>query len=121
MITPSSSFMSQDAKAANMSIRFWINYQKNTHLSRSSKGICSCIVEGYGRKRYKNDFVKFLVYAQASCDETGLHLNFIHDSGHIDDRTFEELKEENDKLGRKINKFIQYVNIIAFYLSFCFW
>lgn len=49
------------------------------------------------------------VNAQASCDETSLHLDFIHDSGYISDHVYEELKEENDKLGRKINKFIQYV------------
>ena len=53
--------------------------------------------------------MKFLIYAQASCDETEVHLEFIHDSGYITDDIYMELKEENDKLGRKINKFIQYV------------
>lgn len=84
-------------------------YEEGSQVRRSSKGVCSCIVEGYGRRKYKNDFIRFLVYSQASCDETGLHLRFIHNSGHINDNIYEELNQQNDKLGRKINKFIQYV------------
>lgn len=84
-------------------------YEEGGQIRRSSKGVCSCIVEGYGRKKYKNEFVKFLVYAQASCDETELHLKFIFASGYINDDVYQTLKDENNKLGRKINKFIQYV------------
>ena len=47
-------------------------YEEGSQLRKSSKGVCSCIVEGYGRRKYKNDFIRFLNYAQASCDETGL-------------------------------------------------
>ncbi|MBW1862653.1 MAG: four helix bundle protein [Deltaproteobacteria bacterium] len=85
-------------------------YEEGSQIRRSSKGVSSTIVEGYGRRKYKNDFLRFLVYAQASCDETEVHLEFIHDSGYITDDVYMELKEENDKLGRKINKFIQYVS-----------
>ncbi len=84
-------------------------YEEGGQIRRSSKGVPCTIVEGYGRRKYKNDFIKFLIYAQASCDETEVHLEFIHDSGYITDDIYIELKEENDKLGRKINKFIQYV------------
>ena len=84
-------------------------YEEGRQIRKSSKGVSSTIVEGYGRKKYKNDFVRFLVYAQASCDETEVHLKFIYDSRYITDDVYMELKEENDKLGRKINKFIKYV------------
>ncbi len=84
-------------------------YEEGSQLRKSSKGVCSCIVEGYGRRKYKNDFIRFLTYAQASCNETDVHLDFIHASGYINDQVYEGLKEENDKLGKKINKFIQYV------------
>ena len=84
-------------------------YEEGSQIRKSSKGVSSTIVEGYGRRKYKNDFIRFLVYAQASCDETEVHLEFIHDSGYITDDFYMELKEENDKLGRKVNKFIQYV------------
>jgi four helix bundle protein len=82
-------------------------YEEGSQIRRSSKGITSCIVEGYGRKKYKADFVKFLIYAHASCDETILHLNFIKDI-HKPDKINEVLESYNE-LGRKINKFIQYV------------
>ena len=45
-------------------------FEEGSQIRKSSKGITSCIVEGYGRRRYKADFIKFLTYAHASCDET---------------------------------------------------
>lgn len=41
-------------------------YELGSQIRRSSDSIVSNIVEGYGRKRYKADFVKFLVYAWKS-------------------------------------------------------
>ena len=84
-------------------------YEEGSQIRRSSKGICSCIVEGYGRKRYKSDFIRYLVYAQASCDETQLHLNFIFSSKYIEEADFRDILEKYKELGRKIYKFIQYV------------
>jgi len=84
-------------------------YEEGSQLRRSSKGITSCIVEGYGRKRYKADFIKFLVYAHASCDETILHLNFIVDTHKIDKKEIKYINDEYNRLGGKINKFIKYV------------
>lgn len=44
-------------------------YEQGSQIRRSTKSIKDQIAEGYGRKRYKNDFVKFSTYSQASCDE----------------------------------------------------
>ncbi len=38
-------------------------YELGSQLRRFSDSITTNIVEGYGRKRYKADFIKFLVYA----------------------------------------------------------
>ena len=84
-------------------------YEEESQIRKSSKKVSACIAEGYGRRRYKNEFIKFLVYAQASCDETEVHLDFIHESGYVNDNDYGKLKDENDKLGRKINRFTQYV------------
>lgn len=84
-------------------------YEEGSQLRRSSKGVASCIVEGYGRKKYKADFIKFLVYAHASCDETILHLNFINDTHELDEKAMQFLFDAYDELGGKINRFIQYV------------
>jgi four helix bundle protein len=84
-------------------------YEEGSQIRRSSKGITSCIVEGYGRKKYKADFTKFIIYAHASCDETILHLNFIKDTHGFIAKEIEALFDDYNKLGSKINKFIQYV------------
>ena len=84
-------------------------YEEGSQIRRSSKGITSCIVEGYGRRKYKSDFTKFLIYAHASCDETILHLNFIKDTHEFIEKEIEMLFDTYNKLGGKINKFIQYV------------
>jgi four helix bundle protein len=49
-------------------------YELGSQIRRSADSVNSNIVEGYGRKRYKADFVKFLVYSHASCLETKAHL-----------------------------------------------
>lgn len=84
-------------------------YEEGGQLRRSTKGITSCIVEGYGRRRYKAEFVKFLVYAHASCDETILHLNFIKATHKLDEKDIDLFIDSYDQLGGKINKFIQFV------------
>jgi len=84
-------------------------YEEGSQIRRSSKGITSCIVEGYGRKKYKADFVKLLIYAHASCDETILHLNFINDTHELNEKEMSFFLDSYNELGRKINRFIQYV------------
>ena len=84
-------------------------YEEGSQIRKSSKGITSCIVEGYGRKKYKADFVKFLIYAHASCDETILHLNLIKDTHELGENEIQVFLDAYDKLGSKLNRFIQYV------------
>jgi len=43
-------------------------------IGRSSKSVKSTTVEGCGRKPYKREFLKFLVYSLGSNDETIDHL-----------------------------------------------
>ena len=49
-------------------------YEEGSQIRRSSKSVAANIVEGYGRGRYKADFIKYLVYSQSECDETIVHL-----------------------------------------------
>jgi four helix bundle protein len=81
-------------------------YEEGNQIRRSSKSIGVNIVEGFGRRRYKNDFIKFLTYAQSSCDETKVHLDFIHDTGHISQELHDHYYKKYDKLGSKIYNFI---------------
>lgn len=66
-------------------------------------------MEGYGRRKYKNDFIKFLVYSHASCDETISQLEMIK-ALYPQKKEIDELLTEYDILGRKINRYISYVN-----------
>ncbi len=84
-------------------------YELGSQLRRSADSINSNIVEGYGRKRYKNDFIKFLTYAHASNDETINHLRKIIAVYPQFEESATQLKNEYDELGSKIFGFIQYV------------
>lgn len=83
-------------------------YEQGSQIRRSSKGIKDAIVEGYGRKRYKQDFIKFLTYSIASCDETINHVLTIR-TLYPDIAEFDKFEPEYEKLGRMINNYIKYV------------
>ena len=83
-------------------------FEKGAQIRRSMKSIRSNIVEGYGRRRYKAEFIHFLTYAQASCDETTDHLDILFETGSLtDEPMFKDLFKRLDELGRKINLFTQ--------------
>jgi four helix bundle protein len=85
-------------------------YEEGSQIRRSSKAIAALIVEGYGRGRYKGEFIKYLTYSHAECDETILHLEFLFETKSMkDEKLYEELNSQYNQLGRKINKFIQWV------------
>ena len=85
-------------------------FEEGQQIRKSSKSVKATIVEGYGRRRYKNEFIKFLVYAHASNDETIDHLETIFETGSLtDEALYNSLKVKLDKLGRKLNNFIQSV------------
>ena len=85
-------------------------YETGSQISRSSKSIKSNIVEGYGRRRYKQDFIKFLIYAHSSVDETRDHLETLMETNSLnDEEVFQRLLKKLNVLGRKLYKFIQAV------------
>ena len=85
-------------------------YEEGSQIRRSSKSVVSNIVEGYGRRRYKADYIRFLTYALASCDETREHLELLRECGSLKNPALSgELESLSDELGRKLNRFIQSV------------
>ena len=50
------------------------NYEQGSQIRRSSKSVVANFVEGYGRRHYAAENIRFLTYALASCDETKAHL-----------------------------------------------
>ena len=81
--------------------------ETGSQIRRAAKSIRSNIVEGYGRRRYKLDFIKHLTYSHASCDETIDHLEELFETGSLADRPlFEGLLAMMNELGAKLNRFI---------------
>src|SRR5882762_3100403 len=83
-------------------------YEEGTQIRRSIKSVKSTIVEGYGRRRYKQEFVRFIDYALASCDETADHLDTLVATNSLtDSATIDDITRKVDELGRKLNLFLQ--------------
>jgi four helix bundle protein len=83
-------------------------YEQGSQVRRSTKSIKDNIAEGFGRRRYKDEFIRFLIFAQASCDEALSQLNMISEI-HFSEFPLTALILDYENLGKKINKFTQYV------------
>jgi len=84
-------------------------YEIGSQIRKASKSTSANIVEGYGRKKYKADYIRFLVFAHASCDETMEWLNYINELYPDLHEKVMELIAKNEELGRKLNRFISSV------------
>ena len=85
-------------------------YEEGSQIRRSIKSVKSNIVEGYGRRRYKQEFLRFLTYAEALNDETIDHLETLYETESFADKVqYEKLHSDLTILGKKINLFIQSV------------
>lgn len=81
-------------------------YEEGSQIRRASKSIRANIVEGFGCRRYKAEFVKHLTYAIASARETEDHLLTLRETGSLKDESlFRELSELTSKLLAKLMLF----------------
>lgn len=84
-------------------------YELGSQLRRSSDSVVSNIVEGYGRRRYKADFIRFLVFSHASCLETINHISKVTQLYMDLKDDFEPFVKDYEHLGGKIFNFMGYV------------
>ena len=84
-------------------------YELGSQLRRSAGSVVANIVEGYGRGRYKQEFVRFLVFSHASNNETLCYLNGIIQLYPDLNENFKASYNEYDLLGAKLNKYFLYV------------
>jgi four helix bundle protein len=85
-------------------------FEEGSQIRRSIISVKSTIVEGYGRRKYKQEFLRFLSYAIASNDETIDHLETLFETGSLADETlYLSIHEKLEVLGKKLNLFIQSV------------
>ena len=85
-------------------------FETGSQIRRSSKSIKSNIVEGYGRRSHKADYIRFLEYAQSSCLETEDHLDTLVLTKSLTDAALAaHLQTEVELLLRKLTSFIHAV------------
>ena len=85
-------------------------YEEGSQIRRSSKSISANIVEGFGRRSYRQDYVRFLICAHASCDETKEHLEYLYKTGSLKGKDkHRDLIDRLTLLSKKLSKFIQAV------------
>ena len=84
-------------------------YEQGSQVRRSSKSIKDNIAEGFGRRRYKDEFIRFLIFAHSSCDEAHSQLTMINEL-YFENTDLNSLISNYESLGAKINNFIKYVD-----------
>ena len=86
-------------------------FEEGAQIRKSIKNVKATIVEGYGRKRYKAEFIKFLVYSLGLNEETIDHLKNLYNTKSLQDlECFNMIHTKLEILGKKINLFIQGVD-----------
>ncbi|MGE0771258.1 MAG: four helix bundle protein [Cyclobacteriaceae bacterium] len=84
------------------------NFEEGRQMRRSIKSVRSNIVEGYGRRIYKAEYVRFINFALSSNDESIDHLETLFETGSLKDQaTYEELHKKFITLERKLNNFLK--------------
>jgi four helix bundle protein len=85
-------------------------YETGSQIRRSVKSVKSNIVEGYGRRIYKQQYIHFLIIANASNDETIDHLETLFITGSLKDKEiYQSLKSNCERLGKMIHSFTESV------------
>jgi four helix bundle protein len=83
-------------------------YEGGSQIRRSMKSVKANIVEGYGRRRYPKEYIRYLVLAHASCDETRDHLETLHETGSLsNDELYDALHSRLTTLSRALNGFFK--------------
>ena len=70
--------LSIDIHKMSLSLPKHEQFEEGQQIRKSSKSVRSTIVEGYGRRHYKAEFIKFIIYALSSNDETLYHLETLY-------------------------------------------
>jgi four helix bundle protein len=87
-------------------------YEEGSQIRRSIKSVKSNIVEGFGRRRHKAEYIRFLDFSYASALETLDHLETLHETESLTNtELFSSLSEQLTHLSRSIFQFTKGVNL----------
>jgi four helix bundle protein len=74
-------------------------YEEGSQIRKSSKSVVATYVEGYGRRHYRAEYIKFLTYSLGSNDETKAHLQLLHETSSFTIQRFQYFYPQYRKLG----------------------
>ena len=77
-----------------------------SQIKRAATSIPLNIAEGYGKKSSEQEFKRFLIMAQGSCNEMMVLLRFSYDLGFMNKESHEIFASEYDEIVRMINSMI---------------
>lgn len=87
-------------------------YEEASQIRRSIKSVKSNIVEGFGRRRHKAEYIRFLDFSYASALETIDHLETLHETESLTNpELFSSLSEQLTHLSRSIYQFTKGVDL----------
>lgn len=87
-------------------------HEVGSQVRRSAKSVRANIVEGYGKRRYRLEFLRHLTYALGSAQETLDHLDTLHETGSLASPSrHDELKARTQILIAKLSTFIRGVEL----------
>ena len=81
-------------------------YESGSQLRRSSKSVSANIVEGFCRRRYKAEFIRYLVFAHSSCNEAIEWMEYVRDCHSSQRDAAQDFLLRLNGLGGKLNRFI---------------
>ena len=85
-------------------------FEEGSQIRRSSKSVSSNIVEGYALRRYKPEYIHYLMRALGSSLETVEHLDFLVETESLKDRDlYKQLFDEYRELNAMLYRFIKSV------------
>ena len=77
-------------------------YSLTDQVRRSSRSVCTNIVEAYKRRRYKDYFISKLNDSETENAETQVWLDFALACNYISSEKYQELTTKNDEVGKLI-------------------
>ena len=84
--------------------------EEGSQIRRSSKSVSNNIVEGYGLRKYKQEYIHYLTRSLASSLETVEHLDFLMETESLrDENLYKSLYGPYEELNSMLYRFIESV------------
>ncbi|MBP6022289.1 MAG: four helix bundle protein [Ferruginibacter sp.] len=77
-------------------------YSLTDQIRRSSRSVCTNLVEAYRRRRYIDYFISKLNDCETENAETQVWLDFSHDCKYMTTEEYNHLSAKNDEVGKLI-------------------